>query len=50
MGLAAFTVAASLYFLDFWRFKGPEREGMRSGFLVNVGLVGSLPLAYAIHA
>lgn len=50
LGLAAFTVAATLQFLDFWRFRGPEREGMRSGFLVNVGLVGDLPLAYAIHA
>lgn len=49
-GLAAFTVVATVTLLDFWRFKGPEREGMRSGFLVNVGLVGGLLLASAINA
>ena len=49
LGLAAFTVAASLMLLDFWRFEGPEREGMRSGFLVNVGLVGGLLLACATN-
>lgn len=46
LGLAAFTIAASLTLLDFWRFRGPQREGMRSGFLVNVGLLGGLILAF----
>ena len=46
LGLAAFTVAASLTLLDFWRFQGQQREGMRSGFLVNVGLLGGLILAF----
>jgi putative oxidoreductase len=48
LGLAAFTVLASLTLLDFWRFEGPPREGMRSGFLVNVGLLGGLLLAFAV--
>lgn len=50
LGLAAFTMAASLMLLDFWRFEGPQREGMRSGFLVTVGLVGGLLLACAVSA
>lgn len=48
LALAAFTVVASVLLLDFWRFSGPEREGMRSGFLVNVGLLGGLLLAFAV--
>lgn len=44
--LAGFTVAASVTLLDFWRFDGPEREGMRSGFVVNLGLVGGLLVAF----
>jgi putative oxidoreductase len=47
--LAAFTIVASVLLLDFWRFTGPEREGMRSGFTINVGLVGGLLLAFAIN-
>jgi putative oxidoreductase len=46
LGLAVFTVAATLTLLDFWRFAGPQREGMRSGFLVNIGLLGGLVLAF----
>jgi putative oxidoreductase len=46
LGLAAFTVAASLLLLDFWRFQGEQRGAMRSGFAVNVGLVGGLILAF----
>ena len=45
--LAGFTVAASLLLLDFWRFAGAARDGMRSGFAVNVGLVGGLLVAFA---
>lgn len=47
--LAALTVVASVLLLDFWRFTGPERDGMRLGFTVNVGLVGGLLLAFAIN-
>ena len=46
LGLAAFTIAATLTLLDFWRFQGPQRDGMRSGFLVNIGLLGGLVLAF----
>ena len=46
LALAAFTVAATLLLLDFWNFEGPPREGMRSGFTVNVALVGGLLLAF----
>lgn len=47
LGLAAFTVAASLLFLDFWRAEGSDRMWMRSQFLVNIGLLGGLVLAFA---
>lgn len=46
LGLAAFTVAASLSFLAFWRAEGADRMWMRSEFLVNAGLVGGLLLAF----
>lgn len=46
--LAGFTMAASLLLLDFWRFEGPEREAMRAGFSVNVGLVGGLLIAFGM--
>jgi putative oxidoreductase len=49
LALAGFTVVASVLLLDFWRGVGPERETMRSGFTVNVGLVGGLLLAFAIN-
>ncbi|MFQ8432586.1 DoxX family protein [Amaricoccus sp. W119] len=48
LGLAAFTVAASLSFLAFWRAEGTDRMWMRSEFIVNVGLVGGLLLAFAV--
>ncbi|MER2509321.1 MAG: DoxX family protein [Amaricoccus sp.] len=48
LGLAAFTVAASLSFLAFWRAEGADRMWMRSEFLVNAGLVGGLLLAAGV--
>lgn len=47
LGLAAFVVVASVMLLDYWRFQGPEREGMRSGFMTNWGVLGGLLLAAA---
>ena len=47
LGLAAFTIAASVSFLDFWRTKTADRMWMRSEFTINVGLVGGLVLAFA---
>lgn len=46
LGLAAFTIVASLKLLDFWRVQGSQRDGMRSAFVVNVGLLGGLILAF----
>jgi putative oxidoreductase len=46
LGLAGFTVAASLLLLNFWHFEGEEREALRSGFGVNVGLLGGLLVAF----
>lgn len=47
LGLAAFTIAASMSLLDFWRAKPAERMWMRSSFIINTGLVGGLLLAFA---
>ena len=46
LGLAVFTVAATLLLLDFWRFEGPEREGLRNGFVQNCGVLGGLLVAF----
>lgn len=46
LGLAAFTIAASLTPLDFWRVQGQQREGLRSCLLVDVGLLGGRILAF----
>ncbi len=45
LGLAVFTVVASVTLVDFWRHTGPERESQRAIFLVNCGLTGGLLLA-----
>lgn len=47
LGLAVFVVAASATLLDYWRFEGAQREGMRSGFVANWGVLGGLLLAAA---
>ena len=46
LGLAGFTIAATVLLLDFWRFEGAERDGMRSGFAVNVAVLGGLLIAF----
>jgi putative oxidoreductase len=43
--LIAFTVAASVMMLDFWRYSGAERLGLRSAFAANIAIVGGLLLA-----
>lgn len=43
--LIAFTVAASLMMLDFWRYSGVERQTLRSSFVVNLAIIGGLLLA-----
>ena len=43
--LIAFTIAASVLLLDFWNRSSPEREALRSAFLINMAVVGGLLLA-----
>ncbi len=46
LGLAAFTVAATLMVLRFWTMPhGPARHGASNAFLINVGIVGGLLVA-----
>lgn len=50
LGLAVFTVVASVTLVDFWRHTGAERESLRAIFLVNCGLTGGLVLAAGLGA
>ncbi len=46
LGLAAFTVAATLMVLRFWTMPlGPARHGISNAFLINIGIVGGLLIA-----
>lgn len=46
LGLAAFTVAATLMVLRFWTMpEGPARHGASNAFLTNIGIVGGLLVA-----
>ncbi len=45
LGFAGFTIAATLLVLDFWRFEGPPRDGLRSAFMINFAVLGGLLLA-----
>ena len=47
LGLAMFTVAATVMLLDFWSMSGPEREGALSAALANMAIVGGLMIAAA---
>lgn len=42
VGLAVFTVVASLMLLDFWRQTGPARQATLSGWRTNIALIGAL--------
>lgn len=42
VGLAAFTVLASLMMLDFWRAEGPAREAAIRAWQANLALTGAL--------
>ncbi|WP_321839550.1 hypothetical protein [Paraburkholderia bannensis] len=42
IGLAVFTVAASLIFLDFWRQSGPARKAAINTWQANLALTGAL--------
>jgi putative oxidoreductase len=43
--LIAFTVAATLMLVDFWRHSGAERQNLQSVFILNVAVVGGLLIA-----
>ena len=47
LGLAAFTVAASVMLVNFWDMEGPAREAARSSFQSNLAIVGGLFVAAA---
>jgi putative oxidoreductase len=49
LGLALFTIAASIMLLNFWGMEGPAREGALNGWLSNLGVVGGL-LIVAAHS
>jgi putative oxidoreductase len=43
--LIVFTIVASLMLLNFWRYSGAERNSLRSGFIVNIAVIGGLLIA-----
>ncbi|WP_163272932.1 DoxX family membrane protein [Chelativorans alearense] len=43
--LAVFTIAATAMALNFWRYTGDERAALRSGFTINVAVLGGLIVA-----
>jgi putative oxidoreductase len=45
LALAAFTIAATVMLLDFWKFDDPERQAMRTAFLINIAVLGGLLIA-----
>ncbi|WP_246675456.1 DoxX family protein [Mesorhizobium sp. B2-3-4] len=49
LALVVFTIAASVMMLDFWRYSGPERQGLRSAFTINIAVIGGLLLAANPH-
>nr|WP_245432801.1 DoxX family protein [Mesorhizobium loti] len=46
--LVVFTIAASALALNFWRYSGPQRRGLRSAFIINIAVIGGLFLAMTI--
>ena len=47
--LVGFTIAASALALNFWRYSGPQRQGLRSAFIINFAVVGGLILAMTME-
>jgi putative oxidoreductase len=43
--LAVFTVTASIMTLNFWRYTGDDRDALRTGFTINVAVLGGLVVA-----
>jgi putative oxidoreductase len=47
LGLAAFTIAASFLFLNYWDMQGAERENAKNFLLSNMAILGGLLIAAA---
>jgi putative oxidoreductase len=43
--LIIITMAASVMMLDFWRYSGAERIGLRSAFATNIAVIGGLMIS-----
>jgi putative oxidoreductase len=48
--LIAFTVVASATALNFWRYSGAERQGLRSAFTINIAVIGGLLFAATVDS
>jgi putative oxidoreductase len=48
LALAAFTLAASVLYHDFWTMQGEERTSHLNSFVSNVALVGAFLIVIAI--
>lgn len=46
--LVAFTLAASALALNFWRYSGPQRQSLRSAFIINFAVIGGLFLTMTL--
>ena len=47
LGLAAFTIAATLMLVNFWDMQGPAREQALMSFQYNIATIGGLLIAAA---
>ncbi len=50
LGLAAFTVAATVMLVNFWDMQGPARDHAVTCFQYNIAIVGALMIAAASAA
>ena len=48
LALAAFTLAASVLYHDFWAMQGEERASHLNSFVSNLALVGAFLIVFAI--
>ena len=47
LGLALFTLTASVMMVDFWNKSDAERVAMRNAFLANIAIIGGLLITAA---
>jgi putative oxidoreductase len=48
LGLAVFTIAATLMLVNFWDMQGPARDQALTGFQYNVAILGGLLVAASV--